>query len=77
MPAVTVTVTSRDFRCDFIGGEHDHGGCVVSGTYKSDAEAGMAGWGIVTLNGREYALCRAHKIEIENQLRYRTRSPSH
>lgn len=50
------TITTREFVCDHCGEreEFDH-----------DAAAGRAGWAILTVNNKDFALCPEHYPELK------------
>jgi hypothetical protein len=53
------TVTTREFVCDRCGdGE----------AYANDADAGQAGWALLNINGRVFALCAEHYDELKRFL---------
>lgn len=54
-------VRFRAYRCDYRG-------CSVADRFEEDVDAGKAGWAVLAMRGRKYALCDEHKIAIETQL---------
>ena len=43
------TITTRIFVCDHCGAQE---------TFEYDCDAGRAGWALLNINGKEYAVCR-------------------
>lgn len=63
MPAKTVT--TREFVCD---------NCGEGDVFDHDADAGRAGWALVNVNGKQFALCPEHHQELKDLLMVSTRS---
>lgn len=53
------TVTTREFVCDHCG-EGD--------VFDHDGDAGRAGWGLLSVNGKGFALCPTHYPELKEFL---------
>jgi hypothetical protein len=53
------TVTTREFICNH---------CNEGDVFDNDGRAGMAGWALLTVNGKEFALCPEHYTELKSFL---------
>jgi hypothetical protein len=53
------TVTTREFICNH---------CNEGDVFDHDADAGKAGWALLIVNGKEFALCAEHYDELKRFL---------
>lgn len=53
------TVTTREFTCNH---------CGVVAVFDHDADAGKAGWAVLSVNVKEFALCANHYDELKRFL---------
>lgn len=53
------TITTREFVCD---------NCGEGDVFPHDGEAGRAGWALLTVNGKEFALCPTHYQQLKDLL---------
>lgn len=60
------TVTTREFVCD---------NCGDGEIFDHDADAGRAGWALVTVNGKEFALCPQHYQQLKDLLHVNSFGP--